>query len=73
MRRWPTSHFCRLASIQKPTGKPGALPCNLPSGIKLTRYYAAYLELAQRRGVPLATLDGELRDAARVEGITLLG
>jgi predicted nucleic acid-binding protein len=31
---------------------------------KLTVYDAAYLELAQRRGLPLATLDKELRDAA---------
>jgi predicted nucleic acid-binding protein len=30
----------------------------------LTLYDAAYLELAQRRNLPLATLDGELRAAA---------
>ena len=40
---------------------------------KLTMYDAAYLELAQRRGVPLATLDAELRDAATAEGVSLLG
>lgn len=32
---------------------------------------AAYLELARRRSLPLATLDGELRDAASQLGITL--
>ena len=40
---------------------------------KLTVYDAAYLELAQRRGVPLATLDKELRRAAGAEGVMLLG
>jgi predicted nucleic acid-binding protein len=40
---------------------------------QLTLYDAAYLELAQRRGLPLATLDRELRAAAGVEGIPLLG
>jgi len=39
----------------------------------LTLYSAAYLELAQRRRVPLATLDGELRAAAKAECIPLLG
>ena len=36
-------------------------------------YDAAYLELAQRRGLPLATLDKKLRDAATAEGVILLG
>lgn len=40
---------------------------------KLTLYDAAYLELAQRRGLPLATLDAELRVAATAEGVILLG
>lgn len=39
----------------------------------LTMYDAAYLELAQRRGLPLATLDTELRAAAGAEGVVLLG
>jgi len=39
----------------------------------LTIYDAAYLELARRLGVPLATLDQKLRDAAEVLGISLLG
>jgi predicted nucleic acid-binding protein len=38
----------------------------------LTVYDAAYLELAQRLGLPLATLDIDLRKASQVEGITLL-
>ena len=39
----------------------------------LTLYDAAYVELAQRRAVPLATLDGELRLAAEALGLILLG
>lgn len=38
----------------------------------LSTYDAAYLELALRRGLPLATLDRELIGAARVSGVTLL-
>ncbi len=40
---------------------------------RLTLYDAAYLELAQRRGLPLATLDTELRKAATIERVVLLG
>lgn len=39
---------------------------------RLTVYDAAYLELAQRLGAPLATLDRELQAAARQSGIALL-
>jgi len=39
----------------------------------LTLYDAAYLELALRRKLPLATLDRELRKAAETEGVELLG
>lgn len=38
----------------------------------LTVYDAAYLELAQRRRLPLATLDDALREAAARVGIQLL-
>ena len=40
---------------------------------RLTLYDAAYLELAQRRRLPLATLDSDLRAAAMAEGVPLLG
>jgi predicted nucleic acid-binding protein len=39
---------------------------------KLTSYDAAYLELSIRRGLPLATLDSDLRRAARAEAVPLL-
>lgn len=38
----------------------------------LTIYDAAYLDLAIRRALPLATLDAELRTAAQAEGVALL-
>lgn len=40
---------------------------------RLTAYDAAYLELAIRLGLPLATLDVALARAARHEGVTVLG
>ena len=38
----------------------------------LTVYEAAYLEVAFRRGLPLATLDGRLRRAAGDEGVAVI-
>ena len=38
----------------------------------LTTYDAAYLELAQRLSLPLATIDGPLADAARKAGVSVL-
>jgi predicted nucleic acid-binding protein len=38
----------------------------------LTIYDAAYLELAERRQLPLGTLDADLRKAAQAEGVSLL-
>jgi len=40
---------------------------------KLTLYDAAYLELALRRKLPMATLDRDLRTAATAEKARLLG
>jgi predicted nucleic acid-binding protein len=40
---------------------------------RLTLYDAAYLELAQRLELPLATLDADLRAAASALGVPLLG
>jgi len=37
----------------------------------LSAYDAAYLELAQRRGIPLATGDDGLKRAARAAGVFL--
>lgn len=38
---------------------------------ELSAYDAAYLALAMREGLPLATLDGRLTDAARAAGLAL--
>jgi predicted nucleic acid-binding protein len=40
---------------------------------RLSVYDAAYLELAQREGLPLASFDGPLRAAAAASGVPLLG
>jgi len=40
---------------------------------RLSVYDAAYLELALREALPLATLDGALAAAARQEGVAVLG
>ena len=45
----------------------------LSERFSLTLYDAAYLELAQRRSLPLATLDRDLRTAAPALQIELLG
>lgn len=40
--------------------------------VGLTSYDAAYLELAQRRGMPLATLDEKLRQACKSLKVSIL-
>lgn len=40
---------------------------------KLTVYDTSYLELAQRRNLPLATLDGALAKAAKAADVPLIG
>jgi predicted nucleic acid-binding protein len=44
---------------------------NLAREHNLSAYDAAYLELALRRGLPLATLDDKLKAAARAVGVPL--
>jgi predicted nucleic acid-binding protein len=39
---------------------------------QLTAYDAVYLDLADRRGLPLFTLDQKLREAAKRAGVSLL-
>jgi predicted nucleic acid-binding protein len=45
----------------------------LAARYRLTLYDAAYLELARRRCLPLATLASELRLAATAADVALLG
>ena len=46
---------------------------NLARSHNLSAYDAAYLELAMRRGLPLATLDDKLKAAAHAVGVPLFG
>ncbi len=45
----------------------------LARAYNLTFYAAAYLELARREALPLATLDRDLERAAIAEGVALFG
>jgi predicted nucleic acid-binding protein len=45
---------------------------SLASNHQLTAYDVAYLDLAKRRSLPLATLDGDLARAALAEGVKTL-
>jgi predicted nucleic acid-binding protein len=49
-----------------------AATSRLAARYRLTIYDAAYLELAQRLGRPLATLDKEMRAAADALGVVVL-
>jgi predicted nucleic acid-binding protein len=55
------------------SGGHSASILNLSLKHGLTAYDAAYLELAVRRDLPLATLDDPLADAARAEGVEVIG
>jgi predicted nucleic acid-binding protein len=46
---------------------------NLARRYKLSSYDAAYLELALRTGLPLATLDADLVKAATTAGVPIFG
>ena len=65
-------NISRLAiTIDRTPSEPGVLP--LARRHRLTVYDAAYLELALREALPLATLDETLASAARAEGVSLVG
>jgi len=57
-------------------GEVSITPCRARSiwhvDIKLSSYDASYLELALRQGVALATLDADLRKAAKKAGVEIL-
>ena len=50
-----------------------AATLHLADRFRLTLYDAAYLELAHRRSLPLASLDADLRAAGLTLGVPLLG
>lgn len=53
-------------------GRVGERVVELARRHGLTVYDASYLELASRRALALATLDGRLTEAARQEGVALV-
>jgi predicted nucleic acid-binding protein len=54
-------------------GRAWSASFQLAQRFRLTLYDACYLELAQRRALPLATLDRDLREAATALGIATAG
>jgi predicted nucleic acid-binding protein len=59
-------------SIELDDLPPSPMVLGLARKHRLSFYDAAYLELAKRKSLPLATLDNTLSDAARAEGIALI-
>ena len=60
-----------IAFDRHTSGQAWTTTLGLADRFRLTLYDAAYLELAQRQALPLASLDGDLLDAARALGVTL--
>jgi predicted nucleic acid-binding protein len=75
-RRRRLTNFLRALpiAIDAETGSQAwSATARLAERFALTAYDAAYLELAHRHRLPLASLDRDLRAAARQLGIALLG
>ncbi len=73
----PTEADVTVAALEKlritlDTAPSSATVMDLARRHRLTVYDALYLELAQRRGGALATLDGALAAAARAEGMAVV-
>ncbi len=62
-----------ISTDQQAASQAWSETLNLADQHRLTLYDAAYLELARRRGLPLATLDQELRAAAVTANVALVG
>ena len=60
----------RVDTTTKNLVRTGVLP--LAEQYELTVYDAAYLELAMRESLPLATLDNDMRKASRAAGVSLV-
>jgi predicted nucleic acid-binding protein len=61
-----------IATHPAPQGLEWAGIIGLATGLRLTAYDAAYLDLAERLALPLATADRALREAAGSRGVALL-
>ena len=70
-----TTHWLRFLGAlptqvdDEPTSRVWSEVLNLARAQNLSAYDAAYLELALRRSLPLATLDDKLKDAAVAVGV----
>jgi predicted nucleic acid-binding protein len=62
----------QLSSDDQTLNEAWGRTLDLADRFRLTVYDACYLELAQRRELPLATLDRDLRAAGRKLGLELL-
>ena len=69
--RFALDRLSRMTIRQMPV-PPDADILVLARRHRLTFYDAVYLELAQREGLALATLDNELAKAARAEDVRLI-
>ena len=58
---------------EETAGQTWTATAELADHFRLTIYDATYLELARRRGLPLGSLDGALRQAATHLGLATLG
>ena len=70
---WPNLSLLPISLDPETDRQAWGATLRLAERHRLTLYDAVYLELALRRGIPLATLDIELRAAAKAEGVKLLG
>ncbi len=76
MRRDALASFLRALPItvdEETADRAWTATVRLAERYRLSVYDAAYLELAQRRKLPLATVDRDLIKAAKAAGVTLLG
>jgi predicted nucleic acid-binding protein len=73
MRRSPICARCRSQVDRAGDDLLWTATLALADRFRLTVYDAAYLELARRRHLPLATADRALRAGARALGLELAG
>jgi predicted nucleic acid-binding protein len=76
--RWPIADFRSYGNVGTRSGSVKPRPnskviSGLADRFRLTLYDAAYLELAHRSSLPLASLDEELCAAGRALGVPVLG
>lgn len=65
--------YLDVLGIEIDRGPNSVVVCALARTYQLSVYDAAYLEVAQRKGIPMASLDRALCSAARKAGVPLLG